>query len=305
MNRLFSSQKKEKKNSKQNSQEKTIDSVVKDKEAERRRLEEDEKEFMRKKSERERKIIQIEKEELEQREEEVRKRNYNLEEVRRGHRSIEDRLEQRVKELQMELEDRRLDHSSIEQALERDLAGKMEVIRELRDSVKRRMEQFGDIDMSSSLLPPVSIPSSMLPSLSTSPSLYTSPTYPSLSTSPTAPFMLDIDQVDSRQESGAETERPSGAGETVLGAGGRSGRETEGKEEVQKRNKPSSWTGSMTDISQESKNSRLDRCRSLARGEVDAVSILYPEVPTDEPGLDQFETLKRPGRRVPVMESVD
>ena len=87
---------------------------------------------------RERKIIEIEKEELEKRENEVnddsfgldfwisnlavpsdicnvypdhpcdkvRRRSSDLDELRRGHRAVEDKLEAKVKELKMELEDR-------------------------------------------------------------------------------------------------------------------------------------------------------------------------------------------------------
>ena len=48
-----------------------LDDVIRDKDAERKKLEEEELEFQQKKRERERKIIQIEKEELDRREDEV------------------------------------------------------------------------------------------------------------------------------------------------------------------------------------------------------------------------------------------
>ena len=48
-----------------------IDDVIRDKDAERKKLEEEEQEFQQKKRERERKIIQIEKDELDRREDEV------------------------------------------------------------------------------------------------------------------------------------------------------------------------------------------------------------------------------------------
>ena len=96
---------------------------------------------------RERRIIEIEKEELEKRENEVRRRSSDLDELRRGHRAVEDKLEGQIKELKMQLEDKRLAHNSEEQEVEYELRGQKEKMNELRRSLNRRIEEFGELDL--------------------------------------------------------------------------------------------------------------------------------------------------------------
>merc|ERR1719507_1958328 len=153
----------------------------------------------------------MEKEELEKRENEVRRKSSDLDELRRGHRAVEDKLEAKVKELKMELEDRRLAHSSEEQEVEYDLRNQKEKMNELRRSLNRRIEEFGELDLPSSSS---SSSFSAIPASNPPPQqLYlTSP--PSASSlhsqcsSPSAPPLLDLSAKGScNEEEGARQAR--------------------------------------------------------------------------------------------------
>ena len=77
----------------------------------------------------------------------MRRRSSDLDELRRGHRAVEDKLEGQIKELKMQLEDKRLAHNSEEQEVEYELRGQKEKMNELRRSLNRRIEEFGELDL--------------------------------------------------------------------------------------------------------------------------------------------------------------
>jgi len=306
--------------------DKKLEDHLREKELEREKLRNEELEFQRKKRDRERKIIEIEKEELEKRENEVRRRSSDLDELRRGHRAVEDKLEAKVKELKMELEDRRLAHSSEEQEVEYDLRNQKEKMNELRRSLNRRIEEFGELDLPSSSS---SSSFSAIPANNPQPQqLYlTSP--PSASSlhsqcsPPSAPPLLDL----------------SSKGSCTEEEGGRQARKTD----PQPLSIPTSAmsrvrVGSLSPQTErsrrgENKSERLSRCRSLARGEDEVVhstshrggapALVYPSIPTEEPmetaaaalpsvpqedpGEDSYATLKpqRSSKKKPMLESVD
>ena len=109
-----------------------VDKVVRDKDVQKQKLEEEEAQYMERRKERARKIMQIEKEELSRRETEVSKIQTELDKIKRKNEEVEDELQSRVKALQMELEDMKLENRSKEGVLSRDIDTRMATIQDLR-----------------------------------------------------------------------------------------------------------------------------------------------------------------------------
>ena len=109
-----------------------VDKVVRDKDVQKQKLEEEEAQYMERRKERARKIMQIEKEELSRRETEVSKIQTELDKIKRKNEEVEDELQSRVKALQMELEDMKLENRSKEGVLTRDIDTRMATIQDLR-----------------------------------------------------------------------------------------------------------------------------------------------------------------------------
>ena len=109
-----------------------VDKVVRDKDVQKQKLEEEEAQYMERRKERARKIMQIEKEELSRRETEVSKIQTELDKIKRKNEEVEDELQSRVKALQMELEDMKLENRSKEGVLTGDIDTRMATIQDLR-----------------------------------------------------------------------------------------------------------------------------------------------------------------------------
>ena len=109
-----------------------VDKVVRDKDVQKQKLEEEEAQYMERRKERARKIMQIEKEELSRRETVVSKIQTELDKIKRKNEEVEDELQSRVKALQMELEDMKLENRSKEGVLTRDIDTRMATIQDLR-----------------------------------------------------------------------------------------------------------------------------------------------------------------------------
>ena len=84
--------------------------MLRDKDAETRKLDEEESQYMERRKERGRKIIQIEKEELTRREDEVHVLRGEFDKVRKKNEEAEDKIQAQIKELQLQLDDMRLEH---------------------------------------------------------------------------------------------------------------------------------------------------------------------------------------------------
>jgi len=268
MHRLFKKDK-EKKASKQTSEEKTLDDVIRDKDAEKKKLEEEESEFQQKKRERERKIIQIEKEELDRREDEVRKRRSEYDHLKKNDEAIEDKLEGKIKELQMELEDKRLDHRSAEGTIDRDITNRVLVINDLRRSLTRRMDEFGGLE--------------------------------SISASPSAPEFPSLDLVDgARENQRAEAYNPfeyapvespkktsminpfeSRTMENLKKSSNNLCKSLENITTTADSNEAGPSTRGRGTA--KSRGQRYDRTKSLHRAETEPTALIYPTVPDLDP----------------------
>eukprot|EP00092_Neocalanus_flemingeri_P011018 GFUD01011863.1.p1 GENE.GFUD01011863.1~~GFUD01011863.1.p1 ORF type:complete len:324 (+),score=119.05 GFUD01011863.1:108-1079(+) len=265
-------EKKEKKKAKNSSvEEKSLDDVVRDKAAERKKLEEEEQEFQQKKRERERKIIQIEKEELDRREDEVRRRRSEYDQVKKNNEAIEDKLEGKIKELQMELEDKRLDHRAAEGTIDRDITKRVKVINDLRKSLTRRMEEYGG---------PETISAS--PSAPELPGFY-------LQDSPTDKFSneaynpFEASEIGNPQKTSVDLGNPfeSRPVENVKKSSSNLCKSLEhlnisGHTEVGSSSRGRSGATARSD--------RYERTRSLHRAETETPALIYPRVPELDPG---------------------
>jgi len=305
MIRLFNKDKKEKKKAKQQSLEKkSLDDVIRDKDAERKMLEEEEQEFQQKKREREKKIIHIEKEELGRREDEVRRKRSEYEEVKNNNEAVEDKLEGKIKELQMELEDKRLDHRSVEGSVEREINKRIKVIDDLRKSLSRRMDEYGG--------------SETLPPSPTAPDLpcYGVPDSPTdkplaEATTPYNPFESSQGENSKKMSLDLGNTFDASRGRAMENLKKSSNSLCKSLDNINKADikegKPSTRGRSVATAREQ----RYERTRSLHRVETEPVSLLYPTVPDLDPGEvypsvpasdpgeedDFFMTIKRSPKR--------
>lgn len=122
---------------------KSLDDVLRDKDAETRKLDEEESQYMERRKERGRKIIQIEKEELTRREDEVHVLRGEFDKVRKKNEEAEDKIQAQIKELQLQLDDMRLEHRSCEGSLEKDINTRKDTIADLKQTIVRRQTELG------------------------------------------------------------------------------------------------------------------------------------------------------------------
>merc|ERR1711962_1639356 len=118
------------------------DRIVKDKEGIRRRLEEEEKEFLNKKREAERKMIEFEKQEVHRREQEIVEKNSELVELKRKNQMVQDKVTEQIKMLHMKLEELRTEHKCIETSSENVIASLTDKLAEVQQSLAQRTEAF-------------------------------------------------------------------------------------------------------------------------------------------------------------------
>jgi len=120
----------------------TLDRIVKDKEGVRKRLEEEEKEFLNKKREAERKMIEFEKQEVHRREQEIVEKNSELVELKRKNQMVQDKVTEQIKMLHMKLEELRTEHKCIETSSENVIASLTDKLAEVQQSLSQRVEAF-------------------------------------------------------------------------------------------------------------------------------------------------------------------
>jgi len=120
----------------------TLDRIVKDKEGIRRRLEEEEKEFLSKKREAERKMIEFEKQEVHRREQEIVEKNQNLVEMKRKNQTVQDSVQNQIKGLQMKLDELRTEHKCNETSSENVISSLTDKLAEVQQSLAQRTEAF-------------------------------------------------------------------------------------------------------------------------------------------------------------------
>jgi len=122
----------------------TIDRIVKDKEGVKKRLEEEEKEFLQKKRDYERKMIEFEKQEVTRRQQEVEEKKEALSEHQRKNLMIQDKVQEQIKVLNMKLEEYRINHRASEAELETEISQLNDTIAEVQNSLSERIEAYGE-----------------------------------------------------------------------------------------------------------------------------------------------------------------
>jgi len=120
----------------------TLDRIVKDKEGIRRRLEEEEKEFLSKKREAERKMIEFEKQEVHRREQEIVEKNQDLVEMKRKNQMVQDSVQNQIKGLQMKLDELKTEHKCNETSSENIISSLTDKLAEVQQSLAQRTEAF-------------------------------------------------------------------------------------------------------------------------------------------------------------------
>jgi len=122
----------------------TLDRIVKDKEGVKKRLEEEEKEFMSKKREYERKMIEFEKQEVIRREQEIAEKRAALEDLKRKNLMVQDKVQEQIKTLHMKLEELKVEHRSNEANTEGIISSLSSKLTEVQRSLSQRVEDYGD-----------------------------------------------------------------------------------------------------------------------------------------------------------------
>jgi len=122
----------------------TLDRIVKDKEGVKKRLEEEEKEFMNKKKEYERKMIEFEKQEVIRREQEIAEKKAALDDLKRKNLMVQDKVQEQIKTLHMKLEELKVEHRTNEANTEGIISSLNSKLSEVQRSLSQRMEHFGE-----------------------------------------------------------------------------------------------------------------------------------------------------------------
>jgi len=120
----------------------TLDRIVKDKEGVKKRLEEEEKEFLSKKREYEAKMIEFEKQEVGRREQEIAERRSALQEMKRKNELVQDKVQEQIKTLTMKLEELRVEHSTNEASADSVISSLTDKLSEVRFSLSQRQENL-------------------------------------------------------------------------------------------------------------------------------------------------------------------
>lgn len=144
MKRLFNPRKKSEEGAPETPN--TLDRIVKDKEGVKKRLEEEEKEFMNKKKEYERKMIEFEKQEVIRREQEIAEKKAALEDLKRKNLMVQDKVQEQIKTLHMKLEELKVEHRTNEANTEGIISSLNGKLSEVQRSLSQRMENFGEED---------------------------------------------------------------------------------------------------------------------------------------------------------------
>jgi len=145
MKRLFNPRKKSEGEATVAEQGNTLDRIVKDKEGVKKRLEEEEKNFLNKKKDYERKMIEFEKQEVSRREQEIAEKQAALEDMKRKNQMVQDKVQEQIKTLNMKLEELRLEHMTNEASSESIISCLNDKLAEVQRSLNERLlniEQF-------------------------------------------------------------------------------------------------------------------------------------------------------------------
>jgi len=122
----------------------SVDTVVAQKENLVEQLSREERKFEESRSTINRSIAVIERQELSLREEALAERRRQLELEKQANQDSEAKLQEQIKNLQMKLEEQRSFHNQMETGLEAEIRRMVLQVNELRESLNRRIQQFGE-----------------------------------------------------------------------------------------------------------------------------------------------------------------
>jgi len=117
----------------------TIDRLVRDKEGVRRKLEEEEKEFILKKKEHVNNLVVLEKQEIERREKELCEKKDELTEKRRLNQTVQDKYLEQMKLLEIKFEEVKEDHTRVESGMEADIAAMEDKLSQVERSLREKL----------------------------------------------------------------------------------------------------------------------------------------------------------------------
>jgi len=117
----------------------TLDKLVRDKEGVRKRLEDEEKEFIIRKREYVTNLIHIEKQEIERRERELDSKTAELQEKRRLNQQVKDKYEEQMRLLQKSFEEVKSEHAKTETEMEADIAILNDKLNQVRLSLQEKV----------------------------------------------------------------------------------------------------------------------------------------------------------------------
>jgi len=144
MKRLFNPRKKSEEGTPETGS--TLDRIVKDKEGVKKRLEEDEKEFLHKKREYERKMIEFEKQEVIRREQEITEKKGALDDLKRKNLMVQDKVQEQIKTLHMKLEELKVEHRTNEANTDGVISSLNSKLSEVQHSLNQRVNNYGEED---------------------------------------------------------------------------------------------------------------------------------------------------------------
>lgn len=122
----------------------TLDRLVRGKEGMRKRLEEEERDFLERKKEYTKNIIQFEKQEVERRDKELHEKREQLLEKRRLNQAVQDKFVEQMKLLQIKLEEVREDHARTESSLEAEISALQDKLTEVQSSLADRLAEAAE-----------------------------------------------------------------------------------------------------------------------------------------------------------------
>jgi len=125
----------------------TLESIVKEKDTVKQRIEEEERAFFEKKKEYEMQMIKFEKEEISKRQQEVDEKILNLEEHKRKNELVEETVEEQIKFLSTKLKEYKTNHRSSEEELETEISNLRETISEVHKSMLERSSGLSEDDI--------------------------------------------------------------------------------------------------------------------------------------------------------------
>jgi len=120
----------------------TIDRLVRDKEGVRKRLEEDEKEFILRRREYVENLVALEKQEVMRREKELEKKRADFVEKKRLNQQVKDKFVEQMKLLEMKLDEVKQDHLRAESEMELEIESLEDKLSEVVSSLQDKMGEL-------------------------------------------------------------------------------------------------------------------------------------------------------------------